>query len=200
MACEMDNDVNSYERFLQGDTGGLEELVERHNTNLILFIHSFISDLTVCEDLAADTFLELILKKHKFIPRFKFKTWLFKIARNNAVDYLRKHNKHKSVPLEDIDDKLTASYTPEEILLKSERDKQLHRVISTLHSQYKQILHLIYFEDMSYEQAGKVLKKNGKQIKNLVYRAKQSLKIELEKVGFELWEPIKNKRIISLQC
>lgn len=53
-----------------------------------------------------------------------------------------------------------------------------------INPEYREVLHLLYFEDMSYDEAAAVLKKNNKQIKNLVYRAKKSLKIALEKEGF----------------
>jgi RNA polymerase sigma-70 factor (ECF subfamily) len=182
----MDNGASSYNRFLRGDNSGLEELVEMYNDGLILFINAYVNDLSASEDLAADTFLELIVKKCKFEESGKFKTWLFKIARNNAVDYLRKRKRHKSAEqLADTNAETADPDTPESLLLRSERDRQLHAAIAELNADYARVLHLLYFEEMSYEQAGRVLRKTTKQIKNLAYRARQSLKVGLEKEGFD---------------
>ncbi len=180
----MDNGAGSYHRFLEGDKNGLEEIVKMYNISLIFFINGFVNDLTASEDLAADTFLELILRKNRFVKDAKFKTWLFRIARNNAIDYLRKHSKYSIEPVENFERYLSEVLTLEESLLLNERKKQLHKIMVDINPEYREVLHLLYFEDMSYDEAAAVLKKNNKQIKNLVYRAKKSLKIALEKEGF----------------
>ena len=89
----MDNGASSYHRFLEGDESGLEELVEAYSDNLIFFINSFMNNLTLSEDLMSDTFLELILKKPRFVGDSSFKTYLFKIGRNKAFDCLRKQKR-----------------------------------------------------------------------------------------------------------
>ncbi len=62
----MDNGASSYYRFLEGDNNALEEIVELYNKKLILFLNTYVTNLAVAEDLAADTFLELIMKKPNF--------------------------------------------------------------------------------------------------------------------------------------
>lgn len=69
--------------------------------------------------------------------------------------------------------------------IKDEQRIQLHRAISNLIPDYSQVLHLVYFEGFSYAEAAGIMRKSERQIKNLAYRAKQSLKTELEKGGFE---------------
>ena len=68
-------------------------------------------------------------------------------------------------------------------MLKKERDASLHNAIKKLSPDYAEALHLVYFENMSYETAGKVMKKSLKQVTNLVYRGKEALKKILEKEG-----------------
>jgi RNA polymerase sigma-70 factor (ECF subfamily) len=185
--------VSSYNRFLQGDNDGLAELVEMYNRPLILFINGFVNDLFVAEDLAADTFMEILVKRYRFKETAKFKTWLFKIARNNAYDFLRKQSKFRNIPITDLVSEpidINADL-PEEIAINNERDSNLHKAMSKLPRGYAQVLYLLYFEDMSYDNAGRVLKKNNKQIKNLAYRAKKSLKTILEKEDFD-YEEFKN--------
>lgn len=180
----MDNGASSYNRFLKGDNDGFEELVKLYNKRLIRFINMFVNNLAVSEDLAADTFLELLIKKYRFKENYKFQTWLFKIARNNAIDYLRKHAKTINTPIDDLGNILTDTITPEELSIESERNKQLYEAMSVINADYSQVLYLIYFEEMSYEQIAKVLKKSYKQIDNLAYRAKKALKANLERNDF----------------
>jgi len=93
----MENGASSYHRFLKGDESGLEELVKAYSDNLIFFISRFINDMALSEDLMSDTFLELIVKKPRFAGNSSFKTYLFKIGRNKAFDYLRKQKRTVTV-------------------------------------------------------------------------------------------------------
>ena len=173
-----------YQRYLSGDKSGLDELVEMYNNSLIFYINGFLNNISVSEDIAADTFIELIVRKNRFKNDYMFKTWLYKIARNNVIDYLRKQSKRQAVPIEDLENESSDNEMLERTILKSEQNKQLRKTMKNMHDDYRDVLHLVYFEDMSYEGASTVLGKNIKQIKNLVYRAKQALKLELEREGF----------------
>ena len=68
--------------------------------------------------------------------------------------------------------------------LQTERKLQVHNALKQLNKEYRQVLVLTYFEDFKNDQVAAILKKNNKQVENLVYRAKRSLKSELEKEGF----------------
>ena len=86
-------------------------------------------------------------------------------------------------PLEEQPD--TAAVPPEMDILREERDRQLYRAMERLNTEYRQILILLYFEDMSHEEAGRVMGKNRKQIYNLADRGRRALKEELERMGFD---------------
>jgi len=180
----MDKGALCYQRFLDGDNTGLEELVTMYNQSLIFYINGFAGNITVSEDIAADTFADLIVRRHNFKNDYMFKTWLFKIARNKAIDHLRKQSRWRFKPVEELETELSDNEALEQAVLKDEQNKNLHNAMKQMHNDYKDILHLIYFEDMSYNEASAVMRKNIKQIKNLVYRARQALKLELEKEGF----------------
>ena len=180
----MDNAAVLYRQYLDGDNDALEELVKIYNDSLIFYINGFVNNIADSEDIAADTFVELIVKKSRFKNDYMFKTWLFKIARNNVFDYLRKQSRRRIEPLENSENELADRETLEDAVIKDEQSKQLHEAMAAMHNEYRDVLHLIYFADMSYDGAAAVLGKNVKQIKNLVYRAKQALKLSLEKGGF----------------
>ena len=73
-------------------------------------------------------------------------------------------------------------------MFNSERNSQLYRALEKLKKEYQEALYLVYFEDMSYREAGKVLGKSESQVTNLVHRGKKSLREILGKEGFEYYD------------
>lgn len=180
----MTPDVDCYRRFLQGDNSGLEELVQRYNDRLIAFLTGYVGQIAIAEDLAADTFVELLAKKPHYRESGSFQTWLFRIGRNNAIDYLRHRSRRKTIGLEDMEQELSDRLLLEDRLCENEEKEALYRAIKQLSPDYQAVLYLLYFEDMRYSEIGTILRKNEAQIKNLAYRARQSLKNALKKEDF----------------
>ncbi len=176
----MDNGASSYRRFLEGDESAFGEIVDLYRENLIFFINRFVHNLTLAEDISEDVFLELLIHKHRYNFKNSFKTYLFTIGRNKAVDCIRKASRRKETQTVEAFDAAQASDLEDEFLT-GERNRMLHDAIKSLPDDYATVLHLIYFENMTTEQAGKVMHKSRKQIENLSYRAKKALKIILEK-------------------
>ena len=182
----MDNGASSYHRFLEGDESGFDELLDLYQDNLIFFINRFVHNLTVAEDLAEDSFLELLIHKQRFNFKTSLKTYLFTIGRNKALNYLKHESKFRSVSLEDASRELSDLTSLEESVLSEERKRLVNSAINELKDDYRAVIHLVYFEDLSYEEAARVLKKNKKQTENLVCRARNALRITLGKEGVEL--------------
>ena len=180
----MDNGASSYHRFLAGDISGFEELVRTYGDKLLFFINGFVKDLAAAEDLTEDTFMELLVHKRRFKENASFKTYLFKIGRNKALNYLKRSARLRPVPLEDAESDCQADNFTESVLLWDEQRRQLHAAMVRMKPEYREVLYLLYFEDMSYDAAAAVLGKNKKQIDNLAYRAKAQLKVALEKEGY----------------
>ena len=180
----MDIGATCYHRFLEGDNSGLEQLVEMYNSSLVFYINGLVNNVATAEDIAADTFVELLVKKSSFKNDYAFKTWLFRVARNNSIDYLRKQARIGTFAIDDCGSQLLDSQNLEKAIIQSEQHMQMHQAMKLLNNDYRDVLHLVCLEGLSYDQAGVVLKKNTKQIKNLVYRARQALKLEMERKGF----------------
>lgn len=180
----MDNGAMSYQRYLDGDENGLVEIVELYGANLMLFINRYVHNMDVAEDLMEDTFCEIIFHKNRYRGKSSFKTYLFSIARNKAVDFIRKERHYQSVPLEQVEYKPDDIEQLESKVIKEQENKQLYDALNQLKDDYRMVLHLIYFEDMSYEEISRVMGKSNRQIKNLAYRARQSLKSIMETEDF----------------
>jgi len=177
-----ESDEVIYERFLKMHRGDdFRILLERHREKLILFINGYINDLTQAEDIMLDAFAETAAGRTVFHGRSSYKTWLFSIAKNLSFMYLRKKRNHADIQDYDIE----SGDLPELDILKEERNYILYKALEKLNPDYRQILMLLYFEDMSHEDAGRVMNKNRKQIYHLAERGRKALKEVLEGLNFE---------------
>lgn len=182
----MDNGESSYRRFIMGDDSGLVEIIRGYKDGLIFYLNSFVRDLNAAEELCEDVFVKLAVKKPRFDARSSFKTFLYSIGRNIALDSLRKTKNH--VPIEEIAELSDDEESLELSYIKEERKIAVHRALGRLKAEYRQVLWLTYFEGLSNKETAVVMKKNVHNIETMVYRARNALKTELEKEGFEYEE------------
>ena len=171
---------SSYRRFLQGDKTALEDLVSTYSDELVRFAYTYVKSEAAAEDVASDVFATLFMKGRRFTDADKLRAFLYKMTRNRAIDYLRRHR--KELPLEDAESVLSVPGAEERILQK-ERDEVLHRCLRQLPQQYREVLELTWFEEFSNGQVASILGKSAKQVYNLRSRAKIALKELLEKEG-----------------
>ncbi len=177
----MDNGASSYRRFLEGDDNGIAEIIDRYCDGLILYLTSFTRNTADAEDLAEDTFVKLAIKKPKYNGKASFRTWLYRIGHNIAVDRIRKNFREIPVDFTDYDIQ-TAEL--ENSYIREENKILVHRALLKLSGDHMQILSLVYFEGMSAEEASKVIGKSRRATESLLFRAKNALKTQLEKDGF----------------
>ena len=104
------------------------------------------------------------------------------VGRSRALDYLKHRKVIDFVELSQAHT-LADEAALEEIVLADERKRQINAALSKLPEDMRVVVHLVYFEEMTYEEAAKVMKKNRKQVDNLLYRAKKELHIILGKDG-----------------
>lgn len=180
---EVDKDFELYSRFKGGEETALEELIGLYRNSLTNFINGFIHDENEAENLMIDVFVTLVRSKSKFRGESSLKTYLFAIGRNKTLRYIKRRQKFDFVPLEDVINFESQSPSPEDEVFRSLKNEEIHKAMGKLNPDYREILYLIYFEDMTYKQAGEVMRKSVKQVTNLAYRARQSLKRILEEGG-----------------
>lgn len=172
------NGVGNYYCFNLEDETELTKIVELYGNNLVFFINGYVKNIAIAEDLMEDTFMELLIHKHRFRGESSIKTYLFKIARNKSLNHIKKYKSISDIP-ENLEDEKEL----EDTILKNEINRTIHRSLRKLNEDYSTVIYLLYFEDLSYDEIGKIMKKNNKQIKNLAYRARNSLKGILQEEG-----------------
>ena len=176
----MDNGASSYRRFLNGDDSAFDEITEQYFDCLIFFINRYVRDIHAAEDIAIDVFSDILVHPHRYNFKVTLKTYLFMIGRSRALNYIKRNNKIKKVELTESEDRIGYEFPFEEAILRSERQKAVNNALIQLPDDMRAVVHLVYFEQLSYQEAAKVMKKNKKQVDNLLYRAKCILRTILK--------------------
>ena len=181
----MERGSQSYERFLAGDESGLAEIIRDYSDGLILYLNSFVNQISTAELLAEDTFVRLAVKKPRDRGKGSFRTWLYAIGRNIAIDHLRRQNRHRTVPLEEAAYRQDEQQAIEAAYIREEGRIRVHRAMAALKPEYRQVLWLVYFEGFSCREAAGVMGKSVHAVETLACRARQALKTLLEQEGFD---------------
>lgn len=162
------------------DSELIGELIREYSDNLIRFAYCYLKDSFAAEDVAEEAFATLIFKKKNFSSRAAFKSYLYKTARSRCIDALRLRG--RQTPLEDVENVLPAG-DAERDAVKREAKAALYCCMQKLPKQYGEVLYLCYIDGFSIDEACHLLKKNKKQIYNLLARAKIALKTTLTEEG-----------------
>ncbi len=178
----MDNGASSYRRYLDGDDSAFDDIMKELFRGLVFFIDRYVHDTHAAEDIAIDVFSDLVVYRHRYNFKVTLKTYLYMVGRSRALDYIKHRKVINFVGLTDAE-KLPNSQGLEDAVLKDERKRVLNTALAKLPEDMRVAVHLIYFEEMTYNEAAKVMKKNRKQIDNLLYRAKKELRIILGEDG-----------------
>ena len=179
----MDNGSIAYRRFLDGDNGALCEIIGEYRKGMTAYIMGIVHDENVSQDICEAVFVKLCLKRPKDKGGASFKTWLYTIARNTALDYLRRQKREKTDSLDLLFEIGSTESETEKNYFSDERRKTVALCIDELKPEYRQIIFLKFFENFDIEDIAKIIKKSNHNTSALLYRAKNALKAELEKKG-----------------
>ena len=178
----MSNGESSYRRYLDGDDEGIVEIIRDYKDGLIFFLCGFTRDIAEAEELCEETFVKLAVNKPEFKGLSSFKTFLYTIARNTALDW--KRTRRPYVSLDDVAELEADERSLEEEYLREERRISVRHAMEKLKDNYREVLWLTYFEELSNKETAAVMGKSVHGIETLVYRARNALKKQLEKEGF----------------
>ncbi len=175
----MDQSETLYRQFLAGDEAALAQLIDAHKVGLTLFLAGYVKNEVAAEELMEDVFVRLVVKRPHFSGKSSFKTFLYAIGRNLALDRLRREKRRRTVPLESAEN-LAALQSAEEAYLKEESERNLHRAMQKLKEADREVLYLRYFEALPPGEIASLLHKRKKQVESRLYHAKKALKAILE--------------------
>ncbi|MFB0565726.1 MAG: RNA polymerase sigma factor [Candidatus Aminicenantaceae bacterium] len=177
------SDNQLMEEVRNGKVEKLAVLFERHNVALFNFLLRLTGNRSVSEDLVQDVFFRMLKYRSTFQSKGKFTIWMYQIARNTHVDYLRK--KREEVPLDDQFEKaVSESPTPTEHLERGEVVTLMRKALAKLPFRKREVLVLSRFQNLKYKEIAELLGCNTGTVKAYVHRATRELgKIYLEISG-----------------
>lgn len=177
-----DNGASSYRRYLDGDESAFDEIMRELFDPLVAFVAQYTRDYHAAEDIAIDVFSDLIVYRHRYNFKVTLKTYLFMVGRSKALNYIRHRTSRRETEWETEDGVSVGAFlpaderTPEEHLLADEKGNRVREAVMALPQEMRDAVYLVFFEGLTYEETAKVLKKNCKQIDNLLFRAKKLLR------------------------
>ncbi len=184
------NDLLLVDRARNGDEKAFASLLNRYRDSIYFMLLKMVNNASDAEDLTIEAFGKAFRSLDTFTPNFAFSTWLFKIATNNCIDFIRKKQASPAIVDQGADD--GDLYTiniqsdapdPEEALINHQRIEELREVVSQLKPRYKNLIELRYYKEYSYEEISKELNLPIGTIKAQLFRAKTLLYNILNKKG-----------------
>jgi len=166
-----------------GDQHAYALLLSRYWDSIYFMLLKMVHNKDDAEDLTIEAFGKAFKNLHHYEPEFAFSTWLFKIANNNAIDFIRRQ-KGKSVPIENPgnhpDDENPLQLPsdlpdPEEELIRKQKAILLKTVVDQLKPRYSKLVKLRYYQEYSYEEIAKELQLPLGTVKAQLFRAKELL-------------------------
>ena len=186
----LDEDVQLMLKFKTGDNSSFEAILEKYHSPLINFFYRFVGDKIEAEDLAQEAFLRIYRYRHNYKPKAKLSTWIYCIAKNIALNELRRRATHRAASLEETIDaedseiKIqfadTTQNLPSQELEKKELENIIKKAIDSLPIHQKTAIILRRFEEFSYEEIAQIMKCSISAVKSLLNRAKENLKEKLK--------------------
>lgn len=182
------------EAYLEGESTAFDLLVNRYQDRLVNYINGIIHDYEQSVDLTQETFIRLFKNAHRYEGKYKFSTWLYRIATNIAIDELRGRNKKGRFFFRNILDCFRSddegqdaelllpdtSFCPGKALEKAEKADLLQIAVSSLAGPYRVPFLLKEVQDLSYEEVAHVLNLPQGTVKSRVHRAKLMLREKLQ--------------------
>jgi len=169
-----------------GDERAFTQLLKRYKDAIYFMLLKMVNNKTDAEDLTIEAFGKAFANVHQYEPHFAFSTWLFRIASNNAIDFLRKKRvltvpletsigNDKSVGIEYNYNARSDTDTPEEEFIKEQNAKLLRKAVSTLKPRYRTLLELRYFKEYSYAEIAQELNLPMGTVKVQLFRSREML-------------------------
>lgn len=168
---------------LKGSQKAYAELLGRYRDSIYFMLLKMVNNKSDAEDLTIEAFGKAFKNIHQYSPSFAFSTWLFKIASNNCIDFLRKKKASLiSIDVTESDSDYDNSpviqsgfLDPEEKLIRDQRFKLMQTIVTKLKPRYRKLIELRYFNEFSYEEIAADMELPIGTVKAQLFRARELL-------------------------
>jgi RNA polymerase sigma factor (sigma-70 family) len=183
-------DLVLVEEAKKGKQAAYAELMDRYRDSIYFTMLKMVKNTDDADDLTIEAFGKAFNRLEQYSPSFAFSTWLFKIASNNSIDFIRK----KRIQVTSMDSGLTNSegdamqidarstgLNPEETIIQGQRIDHMRLLVSKLKPKYRELVEKRYFEEMSYEEIAEEMNLPLGTVKAQLFRARDFLASMIEK-------------------
>ena len=169
---------------IDGKQSAYAELMERYRESIYYMMLKMVKNQDDADDLTIEAFGKAFNRLEQYSPSFAFSTWLFKIASNNCIDFIRK----KRIKVTSMDtgrttddgdviffDAKSSTLDPEESIIQNQKIKLMRNLVSKLKPRYRELIEKRYFEELSYEEIAEELNLPLGTVKAQLFRAREFL-------------------------
>ncbi len=183
------DDLELVKRAAEKDPKAYEKLLKKYRKSVYYMLLKMVNNVDDAEDLTQEAFAKAFNSLHKFDSKYAFSTWLFRIATNNCIDFIRKKRVQTisiDTPYENDDgdsfsfDIKDPEDNPDEVMLRKQRKEYLSIAVEKLPAKYKKLVDLRYFQELSYEEVAVELDLPLGTVKAQLFRARELLAQELK--------------------
>ena len=166
------------------DQQAFAELMDKYKDSIYYMLLKMVNNNDDAEDLTLEAFGKAFNRLHQYTPNFAFSTWLFKIATNNCIDFLRKKKKNvmsvdNRIPNNDGDDFMfeikSEGMTPEQLAMNDQKIQLMRQYVKKLKPRYEILVEMRYFKEMSYDENSDELNLPLGTVKAQLFRAREFL-------------------------
>jgi len=182
-------DEQLVEVVLAGDRERYAELVGRYQARLVNYLFRLVRNLDDAHDLAQEVFVRVYQALDRFDPKYRFSTWLFRVAQNAAIDQIRRR-RFRLVPIGSHEDEqgelqrgvelVDEAPAADEAMAGGERDAGVRRAIEALPWEYRELILMRHYGELAYDEIAEAKGMPLGTVKNKLFRARQMLKGLLE--------------------
>ncbi len=176
-------DTSLIQLALKGDQNAFAKLRHKYHDAIFNLIYRMIREKDEVEDLTQEAFIKAFASLSTFNDEYAFSTWLYKIATNNCIDYIRRKKLQtfsidKPIESKESDFKFElpdTSFEPDQELITSQRKKLLEDAINSLPPKYRQVIVMRHQEELEYQEIARILKLPLGTVKAHIFRAREIL-------------------------
>jgi RNA polymerase sigma-70 factor (ECF subfamily) len=166
------------EKVAEGDHAAFRELYESMSRSLYFYLYRMLRDESLAEDVQVEVFTQVWKGAGKFRGQSQVKTWIFGIARNLAMNALRKHRHHANIDdYQDIAD--VGQPDPED----ADRRRFLQKAMDMISDKHRDVLDYVFYQQMTYQEIAEILDISENTVKTRVFYAKAALRKAIGKLG-----------------
>jgi RNA polymerase sigma-70 factor (ECF subfamily) len=174
-----ENDRELIDNCMNGDRQAIEGLLFKYEKPVYNAAYRMLNSSEDARDVTQTVFLKVIENLDSYDPRYKFFSWIYRIALNESINCLKKQNRLDPLDRELVSDTIG----PEEQTGSEQMSQGMQTALMTIKAEYRTVIVLKHFVDCSYEEIGQILNMPEKKVKSRLYTGRQLLKEALTKSG-----------------